>query len=131
MPLAMAVCVRRGAAAWVSPAVKRNARTMSVTTVVWSAKCRVATGISAPAAPATTTGHHGPSATAVSPAKRSTATAAFLVKPDMGPLFSRVVNRVAGTAVGVLLFAGLTAVAEGPLWPVVVAEAAGALILVA
>ncbi|GAB2814591.1 FUSC family protein [Streptomyces daliensis] len=59
------------------------------------------------------------------------ATAAFLVKPDMGPLFSRVVNRVAGTAVGVLLFAGLTAVAEGPWWPVVVAGAAGALIPVA
>lgn len=40
-------------------------------------------------------------------------TAAFLVKPDVGPLFSRVVNRFAGTAVGVLLFAALpTGVAE-------------------
>ncbi|MBB4951352.1 putative membrane protein YccC [Kitasatospora gansuensis] len=34
-------------------------------------------------------------------------TAAFLVKPDVGPLFSRVVNRCAGTALGVLLFAAL------------------------
>lgn len=34
-------------------------------------------------------------------------TAAFLVKPDFGPLFSRVVNRFAGTALGVLLFAAL------------------------
>ncbi|BFV60848.1 FUSC family protein [Kitasatospora sp. CMC57] len=32
-------------------------------------------------------------------------TAAFLVKPDVGPLFSRVVNRFVGTALGVLLFA--------------------------
>lgn len=32
------------------------------------------------------------------------ATAAFLVKPDMGPLFSRVVNRFAGTVAGVLAF---------------------------
>ncbi|MFD0277735.1 FUSC family protein [Kitasatospora sp. NPDC127111] len=41
-------------------------------------------------------------------------TAAFLVKPDYGPLFSRVVNRFAGTAAGVLLFAGLGSVAAGP-----------------
>ncbi|MFI5527355.1 FUSC family protein [Kitasatospora sp. NPDC051853] len=34
-------------------------------------------------------------------------TAAFLVKPDIGPLFSRVVSRFAGTAVGVLLAAVL------------------------
>ncbi|MGW4649545.1 FUSC family protein [Kitasatospora sp. NPDC004289] len=34
-------------------------------------------------------------------------TAAFLVKPDIGPLFSRVVSRCAGTAVGVLFAAVL------------------------
>ncbi|KQV15925.1 FUSC family protein [Kitasatospora sp. Root107] len=51
-------------------------------------------------------------------------TAAFLVKPDVGPLFSRVVNRFAGTALGVLLFAALpTGGAE-----VAAATLAGALI---
>lgn len=63
-------------------------------------------------------------------------TAAFLVKPDYGPLFSRVVNRFVGTAAGVLLFAALGPVAAaagyGPApgpWPTVVAVAlCGALI---
>ncbi|NLU69297.1 FUSC family protein, partial [Streptomyces sp. HNM0574] len=63
-------------------------------------------------------------------------TAAFLVKPDLGPLFSRVVNRFAGTAAGVLVFAGLGTVADGVLpsgvgWPVPVVAVAGALIPVA
>jgi len=39
-------------------------------------------------------------------------TAAFLVKPDLGPLFSRVVNRFAGTVAGVLLAAALGLVAD-------------------
>ncbi|MCG6498041.1 FUSC family protein [Kitasatospora sp. A2-31] len=61
------------------------------------------------------------------------ATAAFLVKPDYGPLFSRVVNRFAGTAVGVLLFAVLAAFAPsaagtGAWWPVAAVAIAGALL---
>ncbi|TKA12014.1 FUSC family protein [Actinacidiphila oryziradicis] len=59
------------------------------------------------------------------------ATAAFLVKPDMGPLFSRVVNRFVGTAVGVLVFAGLAAAFGGGWWPAVAAAAGGALVPVA
>ncbi|AEW93754.1 MULTISPECIES: FUSC family protein [Streptomycetaceae] len=57
------------------------------------------------------------------------ATAAFLVKPDLGPLFSRAVCRALGTAVGVAAFAGLDAVA-GPhgAWPVGVAAVCAALI---
>ncbi|MFG2823785.1 FUSC family protein [Kitasatospora sp. NPDC048365] len=59
-------------------------------------------------------------------------TAAFLVKPDYGPLFSRVVNRFAGTAAGVLLFAGVGAAAGGGAWPAVaVAGVAGLLLPVA
>ncbi|WP_241681602.1 FUSC family protein [Streptomyces sp. CB01881] len=58
------------------------------------------------------------------------ATAAFLVKPDYGPLFSRVVNRFAGTAAGVLLFAGTGSLAAGtvPGLPVLVVAVCGALI---
>ncbi|MFE4539526.1 FUSC family protein [Streptomyces scopuliridis] len=62
------------------------------------------------------------------------ATAAFLVKPDLGPLFSRVVNRVAGTATGVLVFTVLTlamAGLDGLWWLVAVVVAGGALIPVA
>ncbi|MDX3098476.1 FUSC family protein [Streptomyces sp. ME19-03-3] len=56
-------------------------------------------------------------------------TAAFLVKPDIGPLFSRVVNRFFGTVLGVLVFAGLAAVLSGGLWwTAVCACAAGALL---
>ncbi|MFJ9522452.1 FUSC family protein [Kitasatospora sp. NPDC101801] len=51
-------------------------------------------------------------------------TAAFLVKPDIGPLFSRVVNRFAGTALGVLLFATLPTAGAEP----VAVTVAGALI---
>lgn len=57
------------------------------------------------------------------------ATAVFLVKPDMGPLFSRAVCRALGTAVGVAVFGALAALAgpSGP-WPVAVAAVCGALI---
>ncbi|AXK32527.1 FUSC family protein [Streptomyces armeniacus] len=55
-------------------------------------------------------------------------TTAFLIKPDMGPLFSRVVNRFAGTAVGVLAFTVLAAWCGGTWWPVAVVVAGGALI---
>lgn len=58
------------------------------------------------------------------------ATAAFLVKPDMGPLFSRVVNRFAGTVAGVLVFVALMAAVGGLGPPLVVAAVvvAGALV---
>ncbi|MFJ6433913.1 FUSC family protein [Streptomyces sp. NPDC091416] len=59
------------------------------------------------------------------------ATAAFLVKPDMGPLFSRVVNRFAGTVAGVLAFVALMAAPGGLGAPVTVVAAvvvAGALV---
>ena len=59
------------------------------------------------------------------------ATAAFLVKPDMGPLFSRVVNRFAGTATGVLVFTLATAGLHGAWWPAAVVVAGGMLIPVA
>lgn len=59
------------------------------------------------------------------------ATATFLMKPDMGPLFSRVVNRCAGTALGVMIFAGLAAVGDGAGWPVAAVLVTGALIPVA
>ncbi|MFE5160495.1 FUSC family protein [Streptomyces sp. NPDC056697] len=61
------------------------------------------------------------------------ATAAFLVKPDMGPLVSRALSRALGTAVGVAVFGGL-ATLFGPgagapaIWPVVVAAVCSALI---
>lgn len=61
------------------------------------------------------------------------ATAAFLVKPDMGPLFSRALSRALGTAVGVAVFGGLatllTPVTGIPgTWPVAVAAVCSALI---
>ncbi|MEU1786555.1 FUSC family protein [Streptomyces sparsogenes] len=61
------------------------------------------------------------------------ATAAFLVKPDMGPLVSRAVSRAFGTAVGVAVF-GASAALLGALpgadevWPVAVAAVCAALI---
>ncbi|MEU9112483.1 FUSC family protein [Streptomyces sp. NPDC048483] len=57
-------------------------------------------------------------------------TATFLVKPDLGPLFSRTVNRFAGTVAGVLVFAGagLLLTGTGPWWPALVAGAGGALL---
>ncbi|MFJ5228090.1 FUSC family protein [Streptomyces sp. NPDC088400] len=59
------------------------------------------------------------------------ATAAFLVKPDMGPLFSRVVNRVAGTAMGVLAFTLAMAGPDATWWLIAVVVTGGALIPVA
>ncbi|MER8184572.1 FUSC family protein [Kitasatospora sp. NPDC094015] len=56
------------------------------------------------------------------------ATAAFLVKPDFGPLFSRVVNRFAGTAAGVLVAAALTAAPAGPWLTVATVAVTGALV---
>ncbi|MFJ5673777.1 FUSC family protein [Streptomyces sp. NPDC093097] len=56
------------------------------------------------------------------------ATVTFLVKPDLGPLFSRTVNRFAGTAAGVLVFAAAGLVFPGSWWPALVAGAAGALL---
>ncbi|MFI0259158.1 FUSC family protein [Streptomyces sp. NPDC017056] len=58
------------------------------------------------------------------------ATVTFLVKPDLGPLFSRTVNRFAGTVAGVLVFAGAGAAlhATGSWWPALVAGAGGALL---
>jgi uncharacterized membrane protein YccC len=58
-------------------------------------------------------------------------TAAFLVKPDLGPLVSRVLCRAAGTAVGALAFAGLAALLPGGWWPLALAALCGALIPVA
>ncbi|MFG2141255.1 FUSC family protein [Streptomyces sp. NPDC048650] len=57
-------------------------------------------------------------------------TATFLVKPDLGPLFSRTVNRFAGTVAGVLVFAGagLLLTGTGTWWPALVAGAGGALL---
>lgn len=56
-------------------------------------------------------------------------TAAFLVKPDIGPLFSRVVNRFFGTVLGVLVFTALAApLGDGIWWTAVCACAAGALL---
>ncbi|MFD3974047.1 FUSC family protein [Streptomyces cyaneofuscatus] len=66
------------------------------------------------------------------------ATAVFLVKPDLGPLVSRVLSRAAGTVVGAAVFAGFFALVAGPLplmagpLPMVAAVAlCGALVAVA
>ncbi|WP_032919561.1 FUSC family protein, partial [Streptomyces rimosus] len=56
------------------------------------------------------------------------ATATFLVKPDLGPLFSRTVNRFAGTVAGVLVFAAAGALLDGWWWPALIAGAGGALL---
>ncbi|MBT3161988.1 FUSC family protein [Streptomyces sp. Vc74B-19] len=56
------------------------------------------------------------------------ATAVFLVKPDLGPLASRVLSRAAGTVLGALLFAGLAAVLPRPGGLVAVVTVCGALI---
>jgi hypothetical protein len=58
-------------------------------------------------------------------------TAAFLVKPDLGPLVSRVLSRAAGTAAGALAFAALAALLPGGWWPLALASLCGALIPVA
>ncbi|MFI8188058.1 FUSC family protein [Streptomyces sp. NPDC085946] len=59
------------------------------------------------------------------------ATAVFLVKPDLGPLASRVLSRAAGTVLGALLFAGFAAVLPRPGGLVALVAVSGALIPVA
>ncbi|OQD54628.1 hypothetical protein BM536_022105 [Streptomyces phaeoluteigriseus] len=56
------------------------------------------------------------------------ATAVFLVKPDLGPLVSRVLCRAAGTVLGALLFAGFAAVLPDPQGLVALVAVCGALI---
>ncbi|WP_050369886.1 FUSC family protein [Streptomyces acidiscabies] len=59
------------------------------------------------------------------------ATAVFLVKPDLGPLVSRVLNRAAGTVLGALVFAGFAAFLPRPEGLVVLVAVCGALVPVA
>ncbi|WP_406416894.1 FUSC family protein [Streptomyces sp. NBC_01614] len=59
------------------------------------------------------------------------ATAVFLVKPDLGPLASRVLCRAAGTVLGALLFAGFAAVLPRPDGLIALVALSGALIPVA
>ncbi|MFJ3668544.1 FUSC family protein [Streptomyces sp. NPDC090106] len=59
------------------------------------------------------------------------ATAVFLVKPDLGPLVSRVLCRAAGTVLGALVFAGFAAVLPRPGGLVALVAVCGALIPVA
>ncbi|MEU6193468.1 FUSC family protein [Streptomyces sp. NPDC047061] len=56
------------------------------------------------------------------------ATAVFLVKPDLGPLASRVLCRAAGTVLGALVFAGLAAVLPRPEGLIVLVAVCGAVI---
>jgi uncharacterized membrane protein YccC len=56
------------------------------------------------------------------------ATAVFLVKPDLGPLVSRVLSRAAGTVLGALLFAGFAAALPRPEGLVALVAVCGALI---
>ncbi|WP_377272213.1 FUSC family protein [Peterkaempfera sp. SMS 1(5)a] len=58
-------------------------------------------------------------------------TAAFLAKPDLGPLFSRAVNRLLGTAAGVVLFTAVQALLPGNAGPVALAALCGTLLPVA
>lgn len=59
------------------------------------------------------------------------ATAVFLVKPDLGPLVSRVLCRAAGTVLGALLFAGFAALLPSPEGLIALVALSGALIPVA
>ncbi|GAA2507486.1 FUSC family protein [Streptomyces longisporus] len=59
------------------------------------------------------------------------ATAVFLVKPDLGPLVSRVLCRAAGTVLGALVFAGFAAVLPRPEGLIALVAVSGALIPVA
>ena len=59
------------------------------------------------------------------------ATAVFLVKPDLGPLASRVLCRAAGTVLGALVFAGFAAVLPRPEGLIALVAVSGALIPVA
>ncbi|MFD8812100.1 FUSC family protein, partial [Streptomyces sp. NPDC059627] len=56
------------------------------------------------------------------------ATAVFLVKPDLGPLASRVLCRAAGTVLGALVFAGLAAVLPRPEGLIVLVAVCGAVV---
>ncbi|MFI9616189.1 FUSC family protein [Streptomyces sp. NPDC052023] len=59
------------------------------------------------------------------------ATVVFLVKPDLGPLLSRVLCRAAGTVLGALVFAAFAAVLPRPGGLVALVALSGALIPVA
>ncbi|MFJ7148275.1 FUSC family protein [Streptomyces sp. NPDC100445] len=59
------------------------------------------------------------------------ATAVFLVKPDLGPLASRVLCRAAGTVLGALVFAGCAALLPRPAGLVALVAVCGALVPVA
>ncbi|GHI08515.1 FUSC family protein [Streptomyces cellostaticus] len=59
------------------------------------------------------------------------ATAVFLVKPDLGPLASRVLSRAAGTVLGALVFAGFAALLPRPAGLIVLVAVCGALVPVA
>jgi Fusaric acid resistance protein-like len=59
------------------------------------------------------------------------ATAVFLVKPDLGPLASRVLCRAAGTVLGALVFAGLAALLPRPAGLIALVALCGALVPVA
>ncbi|MCW7943148.1 membrane protein [Streptomyces hygroscopicus] len=59
------------------------------------------------------------------------ATAVFLVKPDLGPLVSRVLCRAAGTVLGAVVFAALAAVVPRPGGLIATVALCGALIPVA
>lgn len=59
------------------------------------------------------------------------ATTVFLVKPDLGPLVSRVLCRAAGTVLGALVFAGFALVLPRPEGLIVLVAVSGALIPVA
>ncbi|GGL84142.1 FUSC family protein [Streptomyces fumigatiscleroticus] len=55
-------------------------------------------------------------------------TAVFLVKPDLGPLVSRVLSRAAGTVLGAAVFAGFAALLPRPAGLVALVAVSGALI---
>ncbi|MFI1720205.1 FUSC family protein [Streptomyces sp. NPDC020489] len=59
------------------------------------------------------------------------ATTVFLVKPDLGPLVSRVLCRAAGTVLGALVFAGFAAVLPRPEGLIALVALSGALLPVA
>ncbi|MFJ5266850.1 FUSC family protein [Streptomyces sp. NPDC088358] len=59
------------------------------------------------------------------------ATAVFLVKPDLGPLASRVICRAAGTVLGAVAFAGFATLLPRPAGLVALVAVCGALIPVA
>ncbi len=59
------------------------------------------------------------------------ATAVFLVKPDLGPLASRVLCRAAGTVLGAVVFAGLAALLPRPAGLIALVAVCGAVVPVA